>query len=73
MFQFPGKEEKFDLTDVIAYGNLREIIKLLIYINDLGFDQLHWDGYDSSIHAYRSKEKKEEVKSERNCSYCGVS
>lgn len=41
--------EKIDLTDLIAKGNVKEICdELTAYLNK-GYNKLYWDGYDSHI------------------------
>lgn len=49
-----------DITDEIAHGDVQYIIDMLEKFKKLGWNRLYWDGYDSSIHLYKSKENKNE-------------
>lgn len=61
-------EERIDLTDLIANGNVEEIISKLRELLSLGFNKLYWDGYDASIHLYKKKEA-EQSASQDGASY----
>ena len=42
-----------DLTDIIAKGDISQIIAVLCELRDKGYLWIHWDGYDSSICALK--------------------
>lgn len=44
-----------DITENIASGEVDHIISVLKRFREIGYDKLYWDGYDSSIHLYKSQ------------------
>ncbi len=38
-----------DLTDIIADGDIKQIVTVLLDLVDKGYTKLYWDGYDSWI------------------------
>ena len=49
-------DSRYDLTDIIAEGNIDEIISELNKVKQLGCSQIHFNGYDAEIYAYAYKE-----------------
>lgn len=47
------REYPVDLTDEIARGDVLHIIKTLQILHELGYKNLFWDGYDSTIEVYK--------------------
>jgi hypothetical protein len=48
-----------DITEEIENGDILHILGILGKCYDMGYDRLFWDGYDSTIHVYKSKEEPE--------------
>jgi hypothetical protein len=55
----PGSQKDYDIGDIIAEGDVKRIIKTLMNALENGYDRLHWDGYDSEIHLYKSEPEPE--------------
>lgn len=49
-------KKRIDITENIASGEIDHIISVLKRFQESGFDRLYWDGYDSTIHLYKSSE-----------------
>lgn len=50
--------EGIDLTEEISRGDVKEIIDILQDVLRRRYDRIYWDGYDSSIFAYKMKDDK---------------
>ncbi len=47
------KLPEVDLTEIIAQGDISQIIHVLCELRDKGYVSIHWDGFDSSICALK--------------------
>lgn len=45
-----------DITETVAAGDLDYILTILKRYRKEGYDRLHWDRYDSTIHLYKSED-----------------
>jgi hypothetical protein len=50
--------KELDITEEIENGDILHILGVLGKCYDEGYDRLFWDGYDSAIYLYKSKQEK---------------
>lgn len=55
------KEDRVDITDEIATWHVRDIIRLLDFLEKNGYIKTYFDGYDASIYLIRQRKNENNV------------